>query len=385
LFAKPEEYFTLQCNRLHHYMIVKPYTFATACHSLRVIHRYRLYLFFTLLIYSILGCHKSASPPITVILPPTVSLHSNFAKGADISWLTQMEAGNIKFYDSTGAQTDCLEILKALGMNAVRLRAWVNPADGWCNIQDLVNKALRAKNLGMNILIDFHYSDVWADPGHQAKPASWVSLNSNQLDSAIYNYTFHVMDTLKSNGIQPQWAQVGNETNDGFLWEDGRASTNMANFAALVTQGYNAIKAASDSTKVIVHVSNGFDNSLFRWMFDGLSANNAKWDIIGMSLYPSTTNWQTLDQQCLANMNDMVARYNKPVMICEVGMDVTAPAASLSFLNDIISKTNAVSNNMGLGVFYWEPESYNNWQGYTLGAFDNSGKPTAALNAFTIK
>jgi arabinogalactan endo-1,4-beta-galactosidase len=150
----------------------------------------------------------------------------------------------------------------------------------------------------------------------------------------------------------------------------------------LVNAGYEAIKSTFDTTKVIVHISNGFDNNLFRWMFDGLKTNNAKWDVIGMSLYPSSANWQTLDAQCLSNMNDMILRYNKPVMICEVGMNWTDSVACKSFLTDIISKTKSIANGNGLGVFYWEPESYNNWQGYSLGAFDNNGKPTLALDAF---
>ncbi|HYM93693.1 MAG TPA: glycosyl hydrolase 53 family protein, partial [Chitinophagaceae bacterium] len=145
---------------------------------------------------------------------------------------------------------------------------------------------------------------------------------------------------------------------------------------------YNAVKSVDTSIKVIVHISNGYDNSLFRWIFDGLTANGAKWDIIGMSLYPTPANWSTLNTQCLANMNDMVSRYNKDVMICEVGMSWDQAATCQSFLTDLIAKTKSVTNNRGLGVFYWEPECYNNWQGYTLGAFDNSGKPTIALNAF---
>jgi len=340
------------------------------------------YLVLAFYILAVCSCKKASTGNPSGGSTDTVKSSSLFIKGADISWLTQMEAASIKFYDSNGTQKDCMQILKDLGMNAIRLRAWVNPSDGWCNTTDVLNKALRAKNLGLKIMIDFHYSDIWADPGHQTKPVAWDSLTFASLDSALYDYTFHVMDTLKTNGVTPQWAQVGNETNDGMLWEDGRASTNFRNFASLVTSGYKAIKAVSDSTKVIVHISNGFDNSLFRWVFDSLKIYNAQWDIIGMSLYPSTTDWQSLDQQCLANMNDMVTRYNKQVMVCEVGMDVTAAAICDSFLTDIISKTKSVSGNNGLAVFYWEPESYNNWQGYTLGAFDNTGKPTVALNAF---
>jgi len=308
---------------------------------------------------------------------------SNLAKGADISWLTQMEASGYKFYSRKGKEEDCMQILKETGMNSIRLRAWVDPVDGWCNTSDVVIKAKRAKSLGMRIMLDLHYSDVWADPGHQIKPASWSSLDFNALENAISAYTTQIMDTLKSNGIVPGWVQVGNETNDGMLWEDGRASTYISNFATLVKAGYDAVKSVSDTTKVIVHISNGFDNNLFRWMFDGLKANGAKWDVIGMSLYPSSGNWQTLDQQCFSNMQDMISRYNTPIMICEVGMNVADSVACKSFLTDIISKTASLPGNNGLGVFYWEPECYGNWQGYPLGAFDNNGKPTMALDAFS--
>jgi len=115
---------------------------------------------------------------------------------------------------------------------------------------------------------------------------------------------------------------------------------------------------------------------------DGLKNNGAQWDVTGMSLYPSSANWSTLNTQCLANMNDMVARYGKEVMVVEVGMSWDQPAACQSFIGDLVIKTKSVTGKKGIGVLYWEPQSYNNWQGYSLGAFDNSGKPTTALNAF---
>jgi arabinogalactan endo-1,4-beta-galactosidase len=336
-------------------------------------------IFFSIIV--LCSCKKNSSdgnqnPPNT---PPP---NNNIVKGADISWLTQMESNGIKFYDSTGAQKDCIQILKDLGMNAVRLRVWVNPADGWCNTADVVNKAVRAKNLGMKVLIDFHYSDVWADPGHQTKPAAWVGQDLTALKQSLASHTTSVLNALKTSGVTPMWVQVGNETNDGMLWEDGRASTNMSAFAQLINAGYNAVKSVDTSIKVIVHISNGYDNNLFRWVFDGLKNNGAQWDIIGMSLYPATSNWSNYNSECIANMNDMVARYNKDVMIVEVGMSWDQAPTCYSFLTDLISKIKTVANGRGLGVFYWEPESYNNWQGYTLGAFDNNGKPTVALNAF---
>lgn len=332
---------------------------------------------------TIMGCNKSSSnnngggggggttPPVTIV----------FAKGADISWLTQMEGAGKIFYNSTGTAQDCFQILKNLGMNSIRLRVWVDPAGGWNNTADVLAKALRAKALGMRIMIDFHYSDSWADPGQQTKPAAWATQDFATLQSSVYNHTFNVLTTLKTNGITPEWVQLGNETNDGMLWPTGKASLNMVNFATLVNKGYDAVKAVDATIKVIVQISNGFDNSLFRWIFDGLKNNGGKWDIIGISLYPDPANWATLNTQCLANMNDMVSRYSKPVMICEVGMSWDQAAACNSFLTDLITKVKSLGNN-GLGVFYWEPEAYNNWQGYTKGAFDNSGKPTVALNAF---
>lgn len=336
-------------------------------------------LWILLLVLVFAGCQKkgAASPGTSPVVADTPII-----KGADVSWLTQMEASGYQFYNAAGTAMDCMQLLQGLGIGAIRLRVWVNPAGGWNGNADVVAKAVRAKKLGLRVLIDFHYSDTWADPGDQNKPAAWTSYDFPTLTSTVYSYTLSVLDTLKANGVVPSWVQIGNETNDGMLWPDGRASVSMANFAALVNAGYNAVKAVNDSIKVIVHISNGFDNTLFRWMFDGLKANGANWDIIGMSLYPSASNWQSYNDSCLVNMKDMVSRYGKQVMICEVGMPFNEATTCQSFLTDLISKTKSVTGGNGLGVFYWEPESYNNWQGYGLGAFDNTGKPTVAMNAF---
>jgi arabinogalactan endo-1,4-beta-galactosidase len=330
-----------------------------------------------LLFFGGLTCKKA-----DVYTQPLPTPNSSFAKGADVSWLTQMKNAGIKFYNSTGTETECMQLLKNMGMNSIRLRVWVNPAAGWCNEADVVTKAARAKKLGMKILIDFHYSDSWADPGKQTKPAAWAIQDIATLQTSVYNHTLAVMNALKTGGITPDWVQVGNETNDGMLWPEGKASVNMANYAKFFIAGYNAVKTVSPSSKVMVHISNGYDNALFRWNLDGLKANGATWDVIGMSLYPTVANWATLNSQCLSNMNDMVTRYGSEVMVCEVGMSWDQPTACNAFITDLISKVRSIPNNKGLGVFYWEPEAYNNWQGYSLGAFDNSGKPTIALNAF---
>ena len=325
------------------------------------------------------ACNKNTSK---IYGSQPTATNPTFIKGADISWITEMEASGKKFFNSNGIEQDIYLILKSLGMNTIRLRVWVNPVNDWNNVTDVVNKAVRAKNLGMNVMIDIHYSDTWADPGHQEKPVAWASQDINGLKLSLANHTTEVLKALKSAGITPLWVQVGNETNNGMLWPEGKASTNMANFAGLINAGYDAVKAVFPSAKVIVHISNGFDNSLFRWIFDGLKNNGARWDIIGMSLYPTPANWSTMNAQILSNMNDMVSRFDKDVMVVEVGMSWDQSIACKLFLEDLIVKIKSVNNKRGLGILYWEPQAYGNWNGYTLGAFDNSGKPTLALSAF---
>lgn len=318
------------------------------------------------------------TPPPILTLPPTT-----FAKGADISWVTHMEAQGRKFYNAAGAETDCFALMKSLGMNAIRLRVWVNPNPSWNDTQDVVAKALRAKQANLRVMINFHYSDSWADPGKQTKPAAWSTFSVEALRAAIDTHTKAVLQALKTAGVEPEWVQVGNETNDGMLWPNGRASQGgMATYAQFVNVGYDAVKSVFPNARVIVHLSNGFDNSLYQWNIGGLISNGAKFDVVGLSLYPTASNWQQRNNQCQSNMTDLVERYNKEVMIVEVGMPWDQPDVCKLFLTDIISKTRAVRNNKGIGVLYWEPQSYAQWQGYTLGAFDNSGKPTAALAAF---
>ena len=305
-----------------------------------------------------------------------------FAKGADVSWVTQMEQANYQFYNEAGTQQELFQLLHDHDLNTIRLRVWVNPAGGWNGTNDLVTKAIRAHNLGFRLMIDFHYSDSWADPGQQTKPAAWQNYTFPQLLTAVYNHTYAVLDTLKDHNIVPEWVQVGNETNDGMLWPDGRASTHMASFAQLVDRGYAAVKAINPTSKVIVHCSNGYNNGLFRYLYDGLTANGARFDVIGMSLYPTTTDWPARTAQCQTNMNDMVARYpGKEVMVVETGMPADAPIATQQMLLDLLAKTRAVPGGKGLGVLYWEPQAYN-WMNYGLNMWNTNGRPTVALSAF---
>lgn len=306
----------------------------------------------------------------------------SLAKGADIGWLSEMESKGIRFYNANGLQQDCIDILQQLGINAIRLRVWVNPVNGWCGKQDVINQAVRASQKGLRIFLDFHYSDSWADPGKQHKPLAWNTLSFSDLNNALAAHTRDVLSALKSKNIQPEWVQIGNEINDGLLWEEGRASKNMPQCAALLKTGCAVVNEVFPHTKTVIHISNGYDNALFRWMLDGLTQNGVTWDVIGMSLYPSVNDWQTKNEQCLINMQDMITRYGKEIMIAEVGMPADQPLVCKQFLSDLLEKVRSLPAKKGLGIFYWEPECYNKWQGYGLGAFDDAGKPTVALDAF---
>lgn len=345
-------------------------------------NKYSLKSLGILLLFTLLSTACEKTPKGDTQIYPVPDPAGTYAKGADVSWVSEMEAAGKKFYNSAGVEQDLFRILSDKGINSIRLRVWVNPANGWSNSDDVLAKAKRAQTMNMRILLDFHYSDSWADPGQQNKPAAWASQDIAALKTSVASHTTAVLTLLKNNRIVPEWVQVGNETNNGMLWEEGKASVNMKNFADLVLSGYNAVKSVNPSSKVIVHLSNGYDNGLFRWMFDGLKNNGAKWDVIGMSLYPTVADWAEKNTQCLANMNDMVTRYGSEIMICEVGMPVAEAAASKSFIADLLTKNKSLPNQKGLGVFYWEPQSYNSWSGYKLGAFDDTGKPTIAMDAF---
>jgi arabinogalactan endo-1,4-beta-galactosidase len=291
-------------------------------------------------------------------------------KGADLSWVTQMEASGYKWKDANGNYGDIFAICKGLGINACRLRVWVNPSGGWCGKADVIAKAKRAKAQGMYIFIAFHFSDSWADPAKQNKPSAWASHNISQLYTDVYNHVRDVLSGLISAGCTPYLVQIGNETNNGLLWPEGKASTYPKQYAGLITSGYNAVKSLC-SASVVVHVSNGWDNSLFRWNFDILKNNGAKYDAIGMSLYPSTSDWSTKISQCRTNIADMKSRYGKWCLLSEIGIAANSGSTGASFVKAARGLVN--------DVFYWEPEAYN-WQGYGLGAWDYATqKPTVIL------
>jgi len=315
-----------------------------------------------------------------------------FAKGADIGWLQQMEATGYKFYDNNGKEQDCFKILKDHGINTIRLRTWVNPnnspTSGHNSKNETVDMAVRAKKWGMRVMIDFHYSDSWADPGKQKKPAAWEGHDFPTLLNDVYNYTYDVMSALKKAGVTPVWVQVGNETPGGMIYPEG-STANWPQLAQLINKGYDAIKAVSPHSKVILHLDRGNDSKRFTTWFDNARKNGAKYDVIGLSYYPwwldgkpdYTKSIDDLDN----NLINLAARYQKEVMVVEVGGEDTQPENTYHMLIAVQEKVKAVPGNKGLGVVYWEPEGARSWSKYPLSAWGDNGRPTKALDAFLIK
>ena len=310
-----------------------------------------------------------------------------FAKGADVSWLPQMEATGYRFYDTDGKEKDCLQLLKERGMNTIRLRVFVNPsqdkASGHCSKEETVAMALRAQKAKMRIMIDFHYSDTWADPAKQAKPAAWANLSFDALQKKVYEHTFDVLTALKEAGVTLEWVQVGNEIPGGMLWPDG-STNNWAQLAQLLNKGYEATKAVNAKIKVIVHVDEGNNNEKFRWFFDKATEHQVKYDVIGLSYYPF---WIKKDySETIAdlqkNLNDMASRYQKEVMVVEVGGVDEQVQNTRELLAATIKAVRAVPDHKGLGVLYWEPQGAKSWSGYGLSAWQQDGKPSPALDAF---
>jgi arabinogalactan endo-1,4-beta-galactosidase len=330
--------------------------------------------------------YKMTSPPATAAVV-----------GADVGWLTQLESMGYTWTDTTGASGSALQILKTAGVNTIRIRTFVNPTitAGVLGVGDLdqtgsIALAKTASAMGFKIVIDFHYSDTWADPGHQTTPAAWASDNYAQLQTDVYNYTFNFMTALVAAGVTPDYVQVGNEINSGMLWPIGSVGAttvngnNFTQVTGLINSGYSAVKAASSTSQVVIHIAGISNLSDFEWFYDGLTAASAKFDVIGASYYDGPTNITTV----ASNLNTLAARYSKPVLIAEIGYLYSDPTDAYTDVQGALQAMNAVPSGMGLGVIYWEPEAPDDaaTANYTMGAVtEGSGKVlqfTAAINAF---
>lgn len=339
-----------------------------------------------------------------------------FARGADVGWASEMEydmehnpsrINGSTFKDAKG-NTGLFPVLKGAGINAIRLRVWVKPEDanGWSGKEDVVNMAKRAAEAGMSVMIDFHYSDFFADPQRQNTPAEWAGLDLKGLSAKVSEHTKDVLAALKSAGVTPLWVQVGNETRPGMLWETGRLYNDKgeiaggwSNYATLSNSGYDAVKAIFPDAKVIVHIDNAYQDNI--WFFDKLKAAGGKFDMIGLSHYPMTKEsmtWKAMNSAAVLNIKTLAAKYGCKVMVCEVGVKAASAseiATSTQCMTEFMNSVKSLS--VCAGVFYWEPQvdgkwrpyiyekPDRNWGAYNMGAFTSDGSvlsPTSIMSAF---
>lgn len=351
---------------------------------------------------------------------------ADFVRGADVSMLKQLEENGAKFYDENNKKTDVLTILKNNGVNWIRIRTWVNPTDekgkplggGNNDTATTLELVKRAKDMGFKVLLDFHYSDFWADPAKQFKPKDWEGLTGKALEDTLYNYTKDVLQKLKDINAVPDMVQIGNELNGGMVWPDGKTwgegkIGGFAGFAGLLKAGIKAAKEIDPNMQIMIHLAEGGDNKLYRWVFDELTARKVPFDIIGLSYYPY---WHGSLDELQHNLNDISSRYNKDVIVVETAYGYTLEdsdgfgnifggteeqaggyKASVkgqeNMIRAIMNVISEVPKDRGKGFFYWEPTwtgikgagwkagEGNGWDNQAM--FDKNGKVLPSIKAFT--
>lgn len=332
-------------------------------------------------------------------------------RGADVSSLQRAEDLGAKYFDEDGTEKDALQILQDHGVNFIRLRIWVNPVNGYNNKDKVVQFAHKVKARGLQLLIDFHYSDTWADPEHQAKPTAWQKHDLSQLEADVYDHTFDVCDSLIKTGVSPDMVQIGNEINPGMLLPDGSTS-NWSALSALLKHGYNAVKDCSPSIQVMLHLADACDRAGACIWLDNARTHDVKWDISGLSYY---TYFHGSIQAMTDTVNEVRSRYSKPVLIAETAHPFTilendeeknaihsasqlspefeaTPEGQASNLRAVIQ---AARGGGAMGFFYWEPTwtaiKGNGWdpsdptsgcQWENQALFDYNGQVLPAMNLF---
>ncbi|MBQ1857574.1 MAG: glycosyl hydrolase 53 family protein [Bacteroidales bacterium] len=335
---------------------------------------------------------------------------SAFVLGADISWASEMESDGRTFRNYSGKEGDLVDILDDMGIDAVRLRVFVDPVGGWCGKDDVLSVAKRVSAAGMDLMVDFHYSDFFADPQRQDVPAAWKGLSLEEMAGKVASHTKDVLSALRKAGISVRWVQVGNETRNGMLWDTGRLWNDSSdipggwsNYARLSNAGYDAVKSVYPEASVIVHIDSYWTGEgrtdpwwYDSWWFEKFLDAGGKVDIIGLSHYPMTypgLSWRQVNQLSVNKIRLLSETYGRDVIVCEVGVIPAIGESAVECISDFMASARAL--DCCSGVFYWEPEVdgvwkpaiYNElgWGAYHMGAFDASGKPGPVMDAFVKK
>jgi len=308
-------------------------------------------------------------------LPPTTKPIDRMI-GADISFLPQIESGSARFargpvvFREHGQPIDAIALLKEHGFNAIRLRIFVQPENpngyspevGFCGLDSTLSMARRVKAAGLGLLLDFHYSDYWADPQQQNKPRAWADLDYETLKDSVRSYTGEVLRALEAQGTLPDMVQIGNEVNHGLLWPDGHIS-HLDSLAGLLQAGVEGAEAVAPIMPIMMHLALGGQNDEARFWLDNMLARGVRFDILGISYYPR---WHGTLEDLYANLHDLVARYHKPVNVVEYS-DFKRPVADIVF---------GLPDDLGKGTAIWEP------LGWRSGLFDRDGSVTPLMAVY---
>lgn len=341
-------------------------------------------------------------------------MKKTFYRGADLSFVDEIEREGGAYYDGD-RPGDVLDIVQASGVNSIRLRIWNEPAGGYCNLERTLAMARRIKERGLHLLLDFHYSDKWADPANQWKPRAWEGLDYDALRDAVGLYTADVLHALRDAGALPDMVQIGNEITPGMLWDDGRVDGEhdtdgqWKRFAGLVKSGIDAARSVDPAIEIMIHIDRGGDNASSVKFFDRFREQGVEFDTIGLSYYPW---WHGTLDDLRANLADLALRYGKPIIVVETaypwtlngpegsplivrqeeqlhaGYPATVEGQS-RYLADFAAVIRETPGGLGAGYHYWEPcwipskpewsvGHANNWANLTL--FDFAGRKLASLD-----
>lgn len=377
------------------------------------------------------SCYMKKILSVVVALCAAAELFS-FTVGADISGVTYLESRGYSFAGYDGKTGDVFRVMKSMGVDAVRLRVWVDHWQGWCCEAETAAKAARATKAGLDVMLDFHYSDDWADPGNQAVPKAWSGKSAAEVDALLYAHTRDVCAACKKAGANVKWVQIGNEVAGGMLWTPARDAEGKAhweevrpdewsaimveslgnnvrnpdNWAMFVKSGSKAVHEVFPEAQIIIHFPNAHDTKAISDNLNILKSRGVAWDIIGVSLY---THHEDERKKCVGDIAAVKAfdeehikkairsikalneKFATPVMIVETGFEVTPPEGlsveySAHLMAGVMKAAKKHIAGICPGVFYWEPTSLP--EEYPLGAFTLDGKilrPTPIMNALTGK
>lgn len=315
---------------------------------------------------------------------------SKFVKGMDLSTLLEMERCGAKYYDH-GQEMDILDIMKKYDVDTIRLRLWNDPKSesgelygaGNNDLAETIAIGKRVTDAGLGVLLNFHYSDFWADPGKQIKPKAWASYGVEELEKAVYDFTKDSLQQVLDAGVNVTMIQVGNELSNGLLWPEGQLP-NYDNVAKFVSAGIRACREVKADIPLMIHLDNGGNNALYRDWFDHYMERGEDFDYIGLSYYPF---WHGTLQMLEGNMNDIAVRYGKELIVAEVSMGhtmedyksyekltdserkgyATKPELAakveypmtvqgqVDFTKDFLNRVANVADDKGAGFFWWEP------------------------------